>query len=349
MNLSKYSKIAIIIPVYNEEDIILDTLRSFVGQRLSPSQYQLIIVDNGSTDSSIRLIDAFIKSHPSHSISLVREVRRGSTYATRKGFSKARAADILIRIDADTIIPATFLSTVSDYFLDSQVDAIVGRFIFPWEVYIPMSSKNRFIYGLILKKREIIRAVADKFYGPLLQGPFYAVTRNMYERSGGIPLHPSVLLYGDDVAFGMNLLLSGANIHRTDMMIEISPRRFYDAGADYLTGKYYWENKATQFRHDVQSPLQRNARHLDSGLLETQLLEVYTDFLLRCTAYSIWYGKHISLHEAFIDEIMPGKHNENTEMVSGFRSAKSVYNFLHKRMYQAVFQYLHHMLHMSDE
>ena len=56
--------ISIIIPLYNKEDFIDRTLRSILTQNIS--SWECIIVDDGSTDSSLKTVTNFIEKNPAN-------------------------------------------------------------------------------------------------------------------------------------------------------------------------------------------------------------------------------------------------------------------------------------------
>lgn len=55
--------ISIIIPVYNVESYIAECLDSVFEQDLSPSEYEVICVNDGSTDNSRRIIESYLQNH----------------------------------------------------------------------------------------------------------------------------------------------------------------------------------------------------------------------------------------------------------------------------------------------
>lgn len=55
------TKVDIILPVYNSEDFILDTLQSIINQTYK--NWRIIIIDDNSNDSSVDIINRFIKKN----------------------------------------------------------------------------------------------------------------------------------------------------------------------------------------------------------------------------------------------------------------------------------------------
>lgn len=101
-------QISVIIPCYNEEQRIGPTLaeieRHFAGSGLT---YELIVVDDGSTDRTLDLVSARAKLNGSLSVIGVRP-NRGKGHAVRSGVLAARG-EMIMFTDADLSIPITIV------------------------------------------------------------------------------------------------------------------------------------------------------------------------------------------------------------------------------------------------
>ena len=53
-----------IVPLYNTEPYVLKCLQSLVNQGLNPEQYEIIAVDDESTDGTVAVVDSFAREHP---------------------------------------------------------------------------------------------------------------------------------------------------------------------------------------------------------------------------------------------------------------------------------------------
>src|SRR3989344_6386337 len=86
--------LSIIIPVFNEEKTVR-TIIERIKKNKYPAMTEIIVVDDGSTDSSLKILKN-IKG-----IKLIRNNKnRGKGYSLRKGFNEAKGGIILIQ-DAD--------------------------------------------------------------------------------------------------------------------------------------------------------------------------------------------------------------------------------------------------------
>jgi glycosyltransferase involved in cell wall biosynthesis len=100
--------VSIVITSFNREGYIARAIRSCLDQILfAPITFEIIVVDDGSTDNSLELLHMF-----SEQIKLVKhEVNKGVAAATNSGI-RAAAGDYIIRLDADD-----FLNRFSIYML----------------------------------------------------------------------------------------------------------------------------------------------------------------------------------------------------------------------------------------
>ena len=111
-------RISIVIPVYNEEDMIASCLDAVLSQA-APAD-EIIVVDNNSTDSTVERLSAY-----DGRIVVLSEMRQGVHYARNTGFDAA-SGDVIGRIDADTRLPAEWIGQILSLFADPTVDAATG-------------------------------------------------------------------------------------------------------------------------------------------------------------------------------------------------------------------------------
>ncbi len=123
----KPKSITIIVPVYNEEKFIADIIDRIYHSDTLELKKEIIVVDDGSSDSTgNRLIALQKKYHFTH---LTLEINHGKGFAVRQGFKKAKGDIILIQ-DADLEYNPTDYPTLLEPFLVKEADVVYGsRFI----------------------------------------------------------------------------------------------------------------------------------------------------------------------------------------------------------------------------
>lgn len=55
--------LSIIIPAYNSEKYIAECLQSVIDQELDNNLYEIIVVNDGSTDDTVDIVNQFVKMH----------------------------------------------------------------------------------------------------------------------------------------------------------------------------------------------------------------------------------------------------------------------------------------------
>ena len=96
----KDTSISVVIPVYNLEHYIGTTIDSVLNQTVLPDE--VIIVDDGSTDNSISVIEEYINKNPDNFIRLVRQKNSGPGAARNRGIEVAQSEWIAF-LDGDDI------------------------------------------------------------------------------------------------------------------------------------------------------------------------------------------------------------------------------------------------------
>lgn len=125
--MSSLPSVGIVIPAYNEEDSIAKCLDACVDQT-SPAD-EIIVVDNNSSDDTVKIIKKYKKNHPDANIRLIREKKQGITPARNAGFNAA-VSDIIGRIDADSVIDETWIAAVRQAFRLKDVAAATGPVLY---------------------------------------------------------------------------------------------------------------------------------------------------------------------------------------------------------------------------
>lgn len=98
--------ISIIIPCYNTGSFIIDCLQSLQVQTFQ--DFEVVVINDGSTDSSQQLLEKFQKDHPQFPLVLHRQKNLGVSEARNKGLKLAKG-DYISFVDADDWVYPTFL------------------------------------------------------------------------------------------------------------------------------------------------------------------------------------------------------------------------------------------------
>ena len=113
-------KVSIIVPVYNVEIYLEETLESLTKQ--SFDSYEIILVDDGSTDSSSDIIKQYIKKN--NNIKYIYQENKGPGAARNKGIENA-IGEYIIFCDSDDILPVDSVEMRYNLIKSSDSDIVV--------------------------------------------------------------------------------------------------------------------------------------------------------------------------------------------------------------------------------
>ena len=100
-------KLSIIVPVYNVELYLPKCIDSLLNQDLKPEEYEIILVDDGSTDASGKIADAYASKHPN--IHVLHQVNQGVSTARNNAITMARGKFVQF-VDADDYLMPNVLN-----------------------------------------------------------------------------------------------------------------------------------------------------------------------------------------------------------------------------------------------
>lgn len=232
-------KISVVIPAYNEEQLLSRCLESIDNQNFPRDQYEIIVVDNNSFDNTFNIAE-------NYGAKVLFEQKRGVVYARQTGIENAKGK-IIVGLDADCEIPPNFLKNISDQFKNKYLTGLCGNIYFDNAPLIPT----------ILAK---IMANYGHYYSKLFKRtPFcwaanFSFRKKDFQQVGGYNLYLPLLRAGinaqrsDEYDFVSKLLKRKKKVvFDKKIMLKTSGRRFKDRlvywfFVEYLIGYIINEN-----------------------------------------------------------------------------------------------------------
>lgn len=103
------TKVSVVLCTYDDADILTDAIASILCQSLPPEEYELVVVDDGSSDRTRAVVQSF---EPDDRIRYVRNERnRGLVLSANRGLKMARG-EFVTRLDADDAFAPSTLETL---------------------------------------------------------------------------------------------------------------------------------------------------------------------------------------------------------------------------------------------
>lgn len=120
-------KVSIIMPVYNAERYLRDSLDSIVAQTIGVENLEVIIVDDASTDSSADIIDEYCAKYPNfRGIHLEKNI--GAAYGPRNIALREVTSEYVMFLDADDTFVETACEDLYNEISHADVDMVFGRY-----------------------------------------------------------------------------------------------------------------------------------------------------------------------------------------------------------------------------
>lgn len=118
------SKVSVVLPVYNAEKYIERTVKTLLCQTLNDVEF--IIIDDGSTDNSLKIITCIIDSYPEKEsrIKLISRENRGVAVTRSQGIALA-TGDYIAFLDSDDWVEPDWLELMYLKAIDDNSDAVV--------------------------------------------------------------------------------------------------------------------------------------------------------------------------------------------------------------------------------
>lgn len=118
--------VSVIIPVYNDPSGIGKVLGSLVDQSYPGDRYEIVVVDNNSTDHTTRVVQHFMTQYPGM-IRLVHERSAQSAYVARNRGIMIAEGEVLAFTDSDCIPVSEWIEKGIAVFRDPAVSMVAGR------------------------------------------------------------------------------------------------------------------------------------------------------------------------------------------------------------------------------
>jgi glycosyltransferase involved in cell wall biosynthesis len=125
-------KISVIVCTYNRDKYIRQSVLSLINQSISQEEYEIIIINNNSTDKTHLICQDIIKEHPDvRNIKYFIETNQGLSFARNRGI-KESSTEIITYIDDDGIAGENFLELIIECFDKNQHYVGIGGKVIPF-------------------------------------------------------------------------------------------------------------------------------------------------------------------------------------------------------------------------
>ncbi len=112
---------SVVVPVYNGAETISACLESLLAQDYPPGAYEIIVVENGSTDNTTQVVEKY-------PVRLYHSDKRGPSPARNYGIARSEA-DVVAFTDADCIADPKWLQELAQPYIDPEIGGVGGAIL----------------------------------------------------------------------------------------------------------------------------------------------------------------------------------------------------------------------------
>ena len=270
--------LSIIVPVYNVEKYVRTCIESIYKQGLDEKSFEVIIVNDGSTDHSMEMITDFIATH--QNIAVINQENQGLSDARNNGIKVAKGEYILMP-DSDDILIENSLKPLLEKAMETKVDLVVADFLTMNDEEID----NFFNKEFKQPEPQFKKVVGEQIYLELLNPHQCFVWRTLYRReflvTENLTSYPGIRF--QDIPFTHECYLKASNCIRTNILLNI-----YRKWPGSATNAYKFENSRHFITAIALTWQLRQIEGLSSNLLYKIEENVYIS--LRSMIYDTLHG-----------------------------------------------------------
>ncbi|MEM4133608.1 MAG: glycosyltransferase family 2 protein [Candidatus Micrarchaeia archaeon] len=182
--------VSFIIPAYNEEETILDTIKSVLESDYPKDKIEIIVVNDGSTDRTAEVV----KTIKDKRVKLINKKNSGKADSLNKGIEKAKG-EIIVTLDADSYIEKDSLRKMISYFKDDVAAVTSAVKVKERENMTFLEKLQRLEYLFTIFNRRLFAMINGVYVTP---GPFSAFRREIFDIVGGFD--PNNIMEDQEIA-----------------------------------------------------------------------------------------------------------------------------------------------------
>jgi len=174
--------VSVVIPTYNRCQLLAEALKSLFAQECKGISYELIVVDNNSTDATRDVVGSFSDCSPP--LRYFFEGRQGNSHARNAGIKHARSP-IVAFTDDDVRVDPDWIATVKRAFdMHPEIGFAGGKVLPVWTVIPPDWLTDQHWMPLALQDHGDDQFYLEPTRGTGVIGANLVVRRELFERVG---------------------------------------------------------------------------------------------------------------------------------------------------------------------
>ncbi|SLM46415.1 conserved protein of unknown function [Nitrospira japonica] len=208
--------ITVVICTYNRAGLLAGALQTVCAQTLEGSRYEILVVDNNSTDDTAQVVGQW--QHGPATVRYVFESKQGLSFARNRGYEEARG-EYVAYLDDDCKVTAGWLATAVRVIEKEKALIFGGPYFAFYDTEKPKWFRDE--YGSHVQG-DVSRALTDQEY---LDGANMFINRRLLQGLGGF--NPRFGMAGNDLGYGEEVRFQRhAREHRAGLAIRYEPELY---------------------------------------------------------------------------------------------------------------------------
>jgi poly-beta-1,6 N-acetyl-D-glucosamine synthase len=163
---SKKDIVSIIVPCYNEEEVIIPSLKAVINQTYQ--NIEILVIDDGSTDRTYTLAKRFEFDNGIRSLKVLSKENGGKSRALNYAIQRAKG-NLICSVDADSKLDSKAIELLVHHFANPQIAAVAGSInVINTDTFITKLQALEYIQGLnMVKNGQAFLKLVNIIPGPL--------------------------------------------------------------------------------------------------------------------------------------------------------------------------------------
>ncbi|MCD4666796.1 glycosyltransferase family 2 protein [archaeon] len=181
LKIKKYPLVSIVIPAYNEEKNIAQTIKSTLKLDYPKNKMEILIVNDGSKDKTSEVVKRVIKENKDFNIKLIEQENAGKGAAMNNALKKTKG-EFFIPFDADSLIRSDALKKMIPVFeTDKEIAAVLPLMkVYKPKTWIQKVQWTEYMVNLFYKK-----LMSELDCVSVAPGPFSIYRKKVMEEVNG--------------------------------------------------------------------------------------------------------------------------------------------------------------------
>lgn len=275
-SLKKFPFVSVCIPAYNEQSNIAETVNSVLNLDYPKNKIEVIVVNDGSTDSTGKIVEGIIKKNRDRKITLLNQENRGKAAAMNYGLSVAKG-EFFISMDADSTVAKAALKKILPQFENAETVAVLPL--------IKVKSKKT-----VMQQIQYCEYLINFFYKRLMSnlncihvtpGPFSVYRKDIVKKVGGFDENNLV----EDLEMALRLQKGNYRIKQL-LTTDVETKAPSNFAAFYKQRNRWYKGSLLNISDSKYRNMLLNPRYGDLGLF--QLPMIFVSAILSITLFIIF-------------------------------------------------------------